>query len=108
MKQRVFIIDHELISPIAIGKQNIIESIQSNFSADRFITRTDVSGVPFKKAAEVQEDLHSFFKDESDHFKAVCAIDRKLELLAACYGLMKDRVADLVTKFDESKTGVLF
>jgi len=107
MKQRVFIIDHELISPIAIGKQNIIESIQSNFSADRFITRTDVSGVPFKKAAEVQEDLHSFFKDESDHFKAVCAIDRKLELLAACYGLMKDRVADLVTKFDETKTGII-
>jgi len=108
MKQRVYILDHELISPIAIGREKIIESIQNNFSADRLIIRTDVSGLPFKKAAEVQQDLHPFYLNHSDQFNATCQIDRKLELLAACYGLIENRIGNLVQKFDKKKTGVIF
>lgn len=107
MRERVFIVDHELVSPIALGRDKIVASIKNNFTADRFITRTSTEGLPFKKAAEVQESLIDFYKSESKIFKSVCEIDRKLELLAAAWGLAEKRLEPLIQKFNPEKTGII-
>lgn len=107
MKKKVYILDHELISPIAIGQENSVAALLSNTSADRQIQGFDVSGLPFQQAAEVREDLRSLYANESEKLKAVCKVDRKLELIAAAYGKAADRLAPLIDKLDPQRTGVI-
>lgn len=107
MKKKVYILDHELISPIAIGQEHSVSAILSNTSANRQIKGFDVSGLPFQEAAEIQEDLSPFYADESDKIKALCKLDRKLELIAAAYGKAADRIAPLIEKLDPARTGVI-
>lgn len=107
MKKKVYILDHELISPIAIGQENSVAALLSNASADRQIQGFDVSGLPFQQAAEVREDLRSLYANESEKLKAVCKVDRKLELIAAANGKAADRLAPLRDRIDPQRTGVI-
>ena len=107
LKNHVYILDYELISPIAIGVEKIIDSIQDNFCAENTISRFPVNGMPFTKAAEIKEDLSLFYSKESGVIKKACKYDRKLELLAACYGKSSNRIASLIDLFEPDKTGVI-
>lgn len=107
MKQKVYILDHELISPIAIGQENSIAALLTNKSADRHIKGFDVTGLPFQQGAEVQADLSSYYAHETEQLKAVCTVDRKLELLAAAYGKAAERMAPLIARLDPQRTGVI-
>jgi 3-oxoacyl-[acyl-carrier-protein] synthase II len=66
-----------------------------------------MEGIPFKKAAEVKEDLSYLYQDETEFIQSVCKIDRKLELLAACFGKAEKRLSSLINSFDKEKTGVI-
>lgn len=107
LKKRVYILDYELISPIAIGADNIIDSIISNYSAEDTINKFPVKGLPFSKAAKVNADLSIFYSDESDKIRKACKYDRKLELLAACYGKASKRLEPLVRLLNSDNTGVI-
>jgi 3-oxoacyl-[acyl-carrier-protein] synthase II len=107
LANKVYILDYDVISPIGVGRDSMMDGINANTSADKDCKRVNTKGIPFNRAAEVAEDLSELYKDESDELKNTIQYDRKLELLAACYGKMKDRVAELVPKFDIEKTGVL-
>lgn len=107
LKKKVYIVDYDLISPIGIGRDSIIESIKSNSTSDQHVERVNTIGIPFKRAAEVRGDLSALYKDESESILNTIKFDRKLELLAACYGKMKGRMADLVSKMNPAKTGVI-
>ena len=104
---KVYIIDYELISPIAVGREHILPSIRSGLSADRIIERIDTSGLPYRKAGEVREDLTGLYVKESEQIREACRHDRKLELLAACYGKANNRLKPLIELFDREKTGVI-
>lgn len=107
LKRKVYILDHELISPIAIGAENIIDSIHSNYCAEDTISSFSVKGLPFSKAAEVKADLSSYYSKESDKIKEACKYDRKLALLAACYGKASKRIEPLISLLDSDKTGII-
>jgi 3-oxoacyl-[acyl-carrier-protein] synthase II len=107
MKNRVYIIDYELISPISVGRNSLFENLRNNNCADRKIKRCNVEAIPFKKGAEVQEDISAFYSGESDRLKKTCQLDRKLELLVACYGLAAERLQPLIEKMPSARTGVL-
>lgn len=96
-----------MISPLMLGVENFKAQIDSNFSADRPIERVAIKGSPFYKAAEVKEDLRPYYARESEKFKEACAGDRKMELIAACYGLASERLAPLIAKLNPSRTGVI-
>lgn len=104
---KVYVVDYELISPIAVGREHILSSIQSGFSADRIVQSVDTLGLPFRKAGEVQQDLQMHYLNESDQIRETCLHDRKLELLAACYGKSAERINPLIQLFDPEKTGVI-
>ena len=108
LSDKVYIIDHELISPIAVGKEHILPNIKSGLTADRRVQRIDTLGLPFRKAGEVQEDLRMLYANECDQIRETCLHDRKLELLAACYGKAAERLNPLIQLFDSAKTGVIF
>ena len=107
LKNKVYIIDYEIISPIAVGKDGIIDSISSNKSAESKVERVNTDGIPFKKAAEVKTDLSLLYEKENEIIKKACKIDRKLELLVAAYWKSKERLSPLIKKLKEEETGVI-
>jgi len=107
MQKKVYIIEHDLISPIAIGRENIVDGIKLNKSADSQIKRLDVSGLPFRKGAEIKEDLSKYYTEETDELKALFTLDRKLELLATTWGKSKNRLGSILNKCEPERTGVI-
>lgn len=106
-KENVYILDYELVSPIGVGYQNLIPSIRSNYSADEILTRIPTKGIPFRKGAEISESLEHYYDEESDIVKAICKYDRKLELLAAAYGIGANRMRKWAEIFNPERTGVI-
>jgi 3-oxoacyl-[acyl-carrier-protein] synthase II len=107
LKKKVFILDYEMISPIAVGVEQLAESIRSNYSAEKQIERISTEGCVFRKAAEVTEDLTKYYENESKGLKKAFSGDRKLELMAACYGKAASRLEKLIRMLNPSKTGVI-
>ena len=67
LKNKVYIIEYEMISPIALGKDEFIKSIISNKSAEEIVERVNTDGFPFKKAAEVKKDLTFLYEKEKEN-----------------------------------------
>jgi 3-oxoacyl-[acyl-carrier-protein] synthase II len=104
---KVYIIDYELLSPIAIGADKVIDNIRANFCANRAIQRFDTIGIPFKNAAEIIEDFSDLYQSESERIKAICFADRIFELLVGCYHLAAPRMSQLVNLCEPERTGVI-
>lgn len=96
-----------MISPIATGVDLLVDSIKSNYCAEKQIQRISTEGCVFQKAAEVTDDLSVFYEKESEGLKKSFVGDRKLELMAACYGKAADRLKDLIDLMNPKKTGVI-
>ena len=107
LKEKIFIVDYEVVSPIGIGRDNIIDSIRKNRDAESEIQRVNTAGLPFTRAAEIRENLDSLIESEDEIYRKVCPYDRKFELLAACYGLMKERSKPLRKILRRENTGVI-
>ena len=107
LKKKVFILDYEVISPIAVGVEQLADSIRSNYSAEKQIERIATEGCVFRKAAEVTGDLTKYYENESKGLKKAFSGDRKLELMAACYGKAASRLEKLIGILNPSKTGVI-
>lgn len=107
LDQKVYILDYEMISPIAVGVDHVLDSIKSNYSADKQIQRISTEGCVFRNAAEVVEDLTPYYSNESEGVKKACSGDRKLELMAACYGKTANRLEGLIKLLNPEKTGVI-
>ena len=107
LKEKVYILDYEVVSPIALGKSELIKNLTANTVADNPITQFDTSGLPFKNAAEIKGDLKRYYKDENDLIKEIIKTERMLELLATAYNLSKKRLNPLIKLFNPSKTGVI-
>lgn len=106
MKNRVYIIDYEMISPLSTGCKNLFENLQRNHHADREIIRCQASMIPFKKGAEVRDDLSAFYQNENELLKEAVRYDRKLELLVAAYGIAAERMQDITDRLPASRKGI--
>ena len=107
LKEKIYIVDYEVVSPIGIGRDSIIDSIRKNRDAESEIQRVNTAGLPFTRAAEIKENLDSLIESEDEIYRKVCPYDRKFELLAACYGLMKERSEPLRKILRRENTGVI-
>ncbi len=96
-----------MVSPISVGVQNLAVHIEANLHADRPVQRFDTAGLPFRNAAEITEDLQTFYADEPQHLKELCKTDRMLELIAASYGIASKRLRPLIDHIHPEKTGVI-
>jgi 3-oxoacyl-[acyl-carrier-protein] synthase II len=107
LENKVYIIDYELLSPIAVGADKVIENIRANFHANRPIQRFDTAGIPFKNAAEIREDLRYLYQKETQRIKDICFADRIFELMVGCYHLAAPRMEELAKLFEPERTGVI-
>ena len=107
LNKKVYILDYEMTSPIAVGVDTLSDSIRANYCADKQIERISTDGCVFRNAAEVTENLTPYYQNESTGLKKACSGDRKLELMAACYGNSADRLEHLIGLMSPEKTGVI-
>jgi len=107
LNKKVYILDYEMTSPIAVGVDTLSDSIRANYCADKQIERISTDGCVFRNAAEVTENLTPYYQNESTGLKKACSGDRKLELMAACYGKSADRLEHLIGLMSPEKTGVI-
>ena len=106
MSKKVYILDHELVSPIALGRADIIGNIKAETDGCGKIENFDVSGLPYTEGAEVKASLTSLLSNEDKAIQDLSRIDRKLELLAAAYNIGAERFKDLIGRIEPNRTGV--
>jgi 3-oxoacyl-[acyl-carrier-protein] synthase II len=106
-KQKVYIIDYNLISPIALGKDELFSKLKENYIAEHRIQRFNTEGIPFKVGAEIQSNLSKYYSHEPDEFQKLCQFDRKMELLTACYEEAKTRFDQYKNMVSPSEKGII-
>lgn len=107
-KKRVFVVEYDLVSPIGIGKEKVLENLQANFLAAHTIERFPVEGLPIGYAAGVRGDLRHFYQHEPELVKEAAFFDRKFELALAVYFLMEERLKQILKNADPSRAGIVF
>lgn len=107
MNEKVFVVDYELISPIAFGKNVLLENLQNNQKGENLVKRFDTEGLPFKIAAEVPYDLSPLYADEHEKIRETLKYDRKFELLVSCYNMGKSRFEAICEGLDPTRGGVV-
>lgn len=107
MNEKVFIVDYELLSPIAFGKAELHENLKTYKEGENLVKCFDTSGLPFKVAAEVHYDLKTIYADEHPKIKETLHYDRKFELLVACFNIAKSRFEALCKNLDPTRGGVV-
>ncbi len=107
MAEKVYIVDYELLSPIALGRENLSKNLANNLMGETLVTNFDTSGMPFKVGAEIKQDLKYLYQSEDQKIITACKYDRKLELLVACYHLGKDRFEKICQYSNPERAGVI-
>lgn len=105
-KNRVFLIDYDLISPLGIGKETVFRNLQNNTLCGSYIERFNANGLVTNIAAEIKEDLSVYYADEPASILKSAKYDRTLELTLACYGLMRSRLERIFSESSPDKCGI--
>lgn len=105
MTKKVFVIDYEIISPIAFGKENLHSGLANNVKGESVVSGFDTASLPFRVAAEVKNSLSHLYENEHPDIVHACQFDRKLELIVACYNLAAKRFEKLCNNLDPTRGG---
>jgi 3-oxoacyl-[acyl-carrier-protein] synthase II len=105
-KERIFILDYDLISPLGFGNKKVFSSLRNNYLAGARIKRFPVDGMKLNVAAEVNVDLSPYYQAEDQRIIDALYYDRKLELIVSCYHQMKDRLEYFFGRVTPERAGV--
>lgn len=105
---RTFILDYDVVSSIGIGRNETLENLQTNYSGARKLKRFSTESLDCNVGAEIIKPLHPFLTNFSHSIQQACRYDRKLEMILACYAMMKDRLKSLFLDEDPLRTGLVF
>ena len=106
-QQKVFVLDYDVVSPLGVGKSNVLSSLQNNVIAETPISRFITDGLDNKIACEIKEDLSGYYKNEHPRILKAISYDRKLELAVTGYYLMEDRLKKLFEQVAPERSGVI-
>lgn len=106
-EEKVYIVDYELISPIAIGRAQIHTALQNDVCGESKIESFDTRGLYFRTAAEIKTDLLPFYKHKETIIQETCSLDRKFELTVACTEMAKERFKSYTDQVAQDRKGVI-
>jgi len=106
-KEKVYIIDYDVLSPISFGKENLYQNLKDNTAGEGVVRSFETEGIPFNIAAEVKGELTTLYENERDFIKKVCAYDRKFELTVALANKVEERFKTLIANADPKRRGVV-
>ena len=105
---RVFILDYDVVSSIGIGRGDTFTNLKSNYSGAKHLSRFSTESLPCNVGAEISTPLSPFLSSFSDSIQRACHFDRKLEMILACYSLMKERLKSYFSDHDPLRAGLIF
>ena len=106
-EQKVFVLDYDVVSPLGVGRSNVLSSLRKNVSSEMPISRFVTEGLDNNIACEIKEDLSVYYRHEHPRVLNAAFYDRKLELAVACYYLMEDRLKKLTGQVPSERLGVI-
>lgn len=106
-KEKIYVLDYDIISPIGIGKKLLKKNLKNNFCAEKKISNFYTEGLELKVAAEISNDLKYLYKNESQKILNIAKLDRKFELTLAIYFLMKIRLEKIFELVKNERSGVI-
>jgi len=104
---KVYIVDYDLISPLGVGKENVLKSLKNNYKGEAGITRFKTDGLPLKIGCELAWELDSYYKTEDKRIQKAVFFDRKLELTVVAKNKMGDRLMDIAELCSPDRAGVI-
>ncbi len=107
MKERVYIIDYDVLSPIGLNRDDLRENLYNNVKGESKVSNFETDGIPFKIAAEIKKDLKFLYRNEEQFIKDVCISDRKFELTIALANLVESRFKNIIGDCNPNRRGVV-
>ncbi len=108
MKNKVYVIDYEIVSPLGIGKDAVLHSIYNNISAVSRITNFYAEELEINIGAEIKQDLSKFLKfDEPEDIQEYFRLERKFELMYVVYRLIESRLHKILADLEPLRGGVV-
>ncbi len=107
MKKKVYVLDYDLISPLGIGRESVLKSLESNYLAAKKISRFPTIGLQIEFAAEISDPLFDLYLKEDEMIIDVAKYDRKFELAIAIYYIMESRLQEIASKTSQGKSGIV-
>jgi 3-oxoacyl-[acyl-carrier-protein] synthase II len=106
-RKRTYVLEYDLVSPLGIGKTEVLRSLKNKVLAEGKISRFNTDGLPNNIAAEVKPDLHYLYSDEHERVRSAATYDRKFELLLASYKLMEKDLSRILKDIDPARKGII-
>ena len=107
MKERVYIIDYDVLSPIGLNRDDLRENLYNNVKGESKVSNFETDGIPFKIAAEIKKDLKFLYRNEEQFIKDVCISDRKFELTIALANLVELKFKNIIGDCNPNRRGVV-
>jgi 3-oxoacyl-[acyl-carrier-protein] synthase II len=107
MRDKAYVIDYEIVSPLGIGKEKFAKSILEDKSSIDFIKNFYSQGLETNIAAEIRENLSEFYLNEPEQLKEKIKKDRRLELIVTAFNIIKDRIQPYAKNITPERAGVI-
>ena len=106
-RSKVYVLDWELLSPLGVGTEALLSNVKKEVSAEKVSENVPVEGLPFKRVAEINEELSVYFQDETNALKDAATCDRKFELTMAVANLLEKKLGNLKEHIPADRAGVI-
>jgi 3-oxoacyl-[acyl-carrier-protein] synthase II len=106
-RNRVFLLDYDLISPLGVGRREVFASLAANVLPAGRIQSFLPDDLPVDYAAEVRAPMLPLYEHESEPVRLAARYDRKFELTVACYHLMEDRLQRVAGLVASERAGII-
>jgi 3-oxoacyl-[acyl-carrier-protein] synthase II len=106
-RQRVFLLDYDLVSPLGIGRSEVFASLAANSLPAARVRSFCAEGLPVNYAAEIHEPLGHWYADQPEAVRSAAAYDRKFELAVVAFSLMEDRLRRITSRAGTGRAGIV-
>jgi 3-oxoacyl-[acyl-carrier-protein] synthase II len=106
-RERVFLLDYDLISPLGVGRSEVFASLVADRLAGDRIRGFLPDALAIDCAAEVRAPLLPWYEHEPETVQEAARHDRKFELALAIHFLMEDRIRRITELAGPERAGIV-
>jgi 3-oxoacyl-[acyl-carrier-protein] synthase II len=106
-RQRVFLLDYDLVSPLGIGRREVFSSLAANCLPAGRVRSFCAEGLPVDYAAEIRQPLGHLYAHQPEPVRSAAAYDRKFELALVAFSVMEERLRRITSFARSGRAGIV-
>jgi 3-oxoacyl-[acyl-carrier-protein] synthase II len=106
-RERVFVLDYDVISPLGVGRPAVFENLVANRSMAQTIQGFCADNLPVTYAAEIRCPLREWYEQESEDVLDAARYDRKFELSLVICAVMEERIRRVTECAAAERAGII-